>query len=206
MSAEDNTKEKTSIYPAELDRFFRKPPLRLSEYNKVYEDLYQSTKSAMDPQNNMEQLLVTDVVNLTFELAGSAKDKASFVNMTWKAAIRMLLEALQTEDPDGWSAQERAEAFFLNDEGRLWVLTQLEEYGLTIDAIAAQATTMRRPEIECINRQMDRVRAARLATMREYLVYRHAGIWKGPKDLLAVIDAKANLIPLAPTVDPVTAE
>jgi hypothetical protein len=203
MSVEVTTKDtdKKSIYPATLKRFFRKPPLLLSESNIIYEDLYRSTATAMDPQNDMEWLLHKDFVDLSFELSRLGNDRASIVNMNSKAAIRMLLESLLGDDPDGLSAQGRADAFF-TDEGRMWVLDQLRAHGLNIQAITAQAATMRRPELECIDRQMERVRAARVVTLREYAIYRQAGTWKGPNETLAIVDAKANPASLAPALDP----
>ena len=93
MSVEVTTQDtdEKSVYPATLKRFFRKPPLLLSESNSIYEDLYRSIATAMDPQNDMEWLLHKDVVDLSFELSRLGKDKTSIANMNWKPAIRMLL-------------------------------------------------------------------------------------------------------------------
>jgi len=198
---------KPSIHPPELDLLFRNPPLLLNELRSAYELLYKATESAMDPQNIMERLLVYDVVNLTWELVRAGRDKANLVNMTWKEATCMVLEALLAGDPDERRliAQERADAFF-TAEGRAWVVNCLAEHKLTIDAIAAQAMTLRLPELDIIDRQTERFRFSRMAIARDYTYHRVAGSWKGPKNLLAIVDAEAKAIALVPASDPAIGE
>src|ERR1700730_11835516 len=53
------------------------------------------------------------------------------------------------------AAQEHAEAYF-TEEGRASVETILARHELTQDAIAAQAMAIRLPELDIIDRQMER--------------------------------------------------
>ncbi len=192
------TEAKKSIYPPGLAQLF-KPPLLLNESNREYQNLFKVFEEAMAPQNFMERILMKDVVDLTWEIVGAGKRKANLVNMTWKEATRTLLEALLTGDPveRRLEAQERAGAFF-TDAGREWVVNFLRDHKLTIDAIAARANALRSPELEIIDRQMERARVSRMALTQDYMHHRTAGSWKAPKDLLAIVDASTNAIPLVP--------
>jgi hypothetical protein len=162
---------------------------------------------AMDPQNALERSLVDDVVALTWEIARAQRQKTDLINMTWREATRALLEALLTGDPLArrLEAQERANAYFTH-AGKVWVTDFLAKYGLTIDAIAAQATAMRLPELEIIDRQAQRARVSRMALARDYTYHRAAGSWTSPKELLAIVDDKADAISLVPASEPVAGE
>jgi hypothetical protein len=188
--------------PAELKRFFEKPPILINENRGSYEQVLRGTIETIEPQNIFEWLLAKDVVDLTWEDHRLGKMKAALVNVTWKEALRMVLESLLDGNPDERrrAAQEHAEVYF-TEEGRTAVLGILGRHELTQDAIAAQAMAMRLPELDIIDRQMERARVSRMAVARDILHHRSAGSWKRPDDLLRVIDATASSIPLSPSSD-----
>jgi hypothetical protein len=188
--------------PAELQRFFEKPPILINESRRDYDQVLWSTIEAIEPKNTFEWILLKDLVDLTWEIRRLGKDKAALTNMTWKEALRMILESLLDGDPEERRrvAQERANAYF-TEEGRAWVMTFLRTHELTEDAIAAQAMTLRLPELEIFDRQTERARVTRMAIARDIQHHRVAGSWKRPDDLLAIVDAKATSIPLSPSSD-----
>jgi hypothetical protein len=123
------------------------------------------------------------------------------VNLTWKEALRMIIESLWEDEP-GESrrvAQERADAYFRSEGDRNWVVKFLAKRKLTEDAIAAQAATLRLPELEIIDRQLERAQVTRMAIARDLEHHRAAGSWKRPDELLQIVDAKAGSIPLDPS-------
>jgi hypothetical protein len=188
--------------PAEFRRFFDKPPILINENRGSYEQVLKGTIETIEPQNKFEWLLVKDIVDLTWELRRLGKMKAALVNVTWKEAVRMVLESLLDGNPDERrrAAQEHAEAYF-TEEGRTSVLTILGRHELTEDAIAAQAMAIRLPELDIIDRQMERARVSRMAIARDIQHHRSAGSWKRPDELLTVIDATESSIPLSSSSD-----
>jgi hypothetical protein len=190
------------VMPAELRGFLGHPPLLISESQGPYNQVLAGTIETIDPQNAFEWFLAKDIADLTWEIRRLGKCKTAIVNMTWKEALRMLLESLSIGDPQERRriAQERADAYFTKD-GRGWVMTFLETHGLMQDAIAAQASTLRLPELEIIDRQLERARVIRAAIARDLQYHRVAGSWKRSGDLLAIVDANASSISFSPSAD-----
>src|SRR6266700_1150132 len=85
--------------PAELEGFFKHPPMRIGENRHVYEQVRRGIIETIGPRNMIEWLLVLDVADLTWEIRRLGKDKAAIVNATWKEALRMILESLLDSDP-----------------------------------------------------------------------------------------------------------
>jgi hypothetical protein len=74
-------------------------------------------------------------------------------------------------------------------------------HNLTEDAIAAQAMAVRLPELDVIDRQMERARATRLAIARDIVHHRVAGSCAGlgydPDNLAATLQAGTVRAPRA---------
>jgi hypothetical protein len=188
--------------PAELQGFFEKPPILINESRRDYDQVLTGTIETIEPQNTLEWSLLKDLVDLTWELRRLGKAKAALMNTTWKDALRMILESHLEGDPDdrSYTAREFTDAYLTKD-GRDRVMKFLLKHELTEDAIAAQAMALRLPEIDIIDRQMERARVTRMAIARDLQYHRVAGSWKRPDDLLAIADAKASSIPLSPSSD-----
>jgi hypothetical protein len=186
--------------PAELEGFFAHPPILINEFRAHYNQVLTSTIETIEPENTLEWILVKDLVDLTWEDRRLGKMKADIVNSTWKDAVRTILESLLHGDLEErrTAARELSGAYF-SKEGRDRVLTILARHKLTEDAIAAHSLTLRLPELELIDRQVQRVRLARIAIARDLLHHRVAGAWKRPNDVLAIVDARASSIPLVPS-------
>jgi hypothetical protein len=183
--------------PADLKDFFAYPPMRIGENRRVYEQVLKGTIEAIEPENTCEWLLIKDLADLTWEIRRLAKDKAAIVNLTWKEALRMILEShLDGDTQERRSvAQVRADNYF-NEEGRNWVVEFLGKHGLMEDAIGTQAATLRLLELDIIHRQMERARVIRMATVRDIMHHRVAGSWRRPDDVLAIVEAWASVVPL----------
>jgi hypothetical protein len=148
--------------------------------------------------------LTLDLVNLNWEIQGMGRRKAALVNMTWKKAIQMIVEAHVDGTPAERQrrAHELAEQYFTKN-GRAATVQFLQSFGLTEDAIAAQAATLRLPELEILDRQMERARVTRMAITRDIEHQRAAGSWMPPNGVLAIADGGAASTPVeAPTESP----
>jgi hypothetical protein len=188
--------------PANLLSFFVAPPILINESRRDYNQVLTGTIEAIEPKATFEWFLVKDLVDLTWEIRRSGKNKAALMNTIWKEALRVILESLLDGDSEERRrvAQERTDAYF-TEEGRNWVVAFLLGHNLTEDAIAAQAMALRLPELDIIDRKMERARVSRMAIMRDIEHHRVVGSWKVPKDLLQIVDAAAEPIPLAPPID-----
>jgi hypothetical protein len=189
--------------PAELIGFFMKPPLLINESRRDYEDMLKGMIKLIEPSNTFEWILVRDLVDVTWENRRLGKMKAALVNVTWMEAVRRVLESLldgSLEDRRR-AAQEHAERYF-TEEGRSLVQTILGSHGLTEEAIAAQAMALRLPELDIIDRQMERARVTRMAIERDLQHHRTAGSWTRPDDLVRIVDGTASSIPLSPSSEP----
>jgi hypothetical protein len=187
--------------PAELQEFFETPPILISESLECYERVRASTIEMVEPQNTFEWLLVKDLVDLSWEIRRLAKEKADLVNLTCKEALRMIIESLWEDEPEECRrvARKNADIYFWSKDGRDWVVKFLAKRKLTEDVIAAQAATLRLPELEIFDRQLERARVTRMAIARDLEHHRAAGFWKKPDELLQIVDAKVDSIPLDPS-------
>lgn len=97
-------------------------------------------------------------------------------------------------------ARELSEVYF-RPEPQKQILAILTEHQLTVDAIAAQAMAVRLPEIEVLDRQLQRATMMRMAIEKDILHHRAVGSWKKAENALKVIDARAEPISLSPSLD-----
>jgi hypothetical protein len=188
--------------PAELQGFFDNPPILLNESREAYDQLRASIIETIEPKNTYEWMWVKSLLTYGWEERRLGKMKADLVNLTWKEAVRKILESLLPGDLAERCrvARDRADGFF-GPEGRERVMTILKRHKLTEDAIAAQSLTLRLPELEIIDRQLQRACLLRIAIARDIIDHRVASSWKSPQDVLVTIDGRANAIPLSPSSD-----
>ena len=189
--------------PPEIESFFMEPPLLIGESRLEYERMFTAVANTIRPQNPIEWMLVSDIMNLSWEIRRLGKTKAGLINLNWKDAIRMIVESLLDADHEDRSrfSQELADGWFTGEEAKETIKALLAKHQLTEDAIAAQAMSLRLPELEIIDRKMERTLVSRMAIMRDIEHHRIAGSWKMPKDSLQIVDAAAEPTPLVPAAD-----
>jgi hypothetical protein len=200
-----NTTSNKFAVPSEIAVFFKKPPILISEDPSEYEAVFASLFNAVGPHNAFEWLLFKDLVDLSWEIRRLGKSKAAVINMNWKEALRMTAESLLEVDDEERSrvAHELADHWFASAEARATVLELLQKHQLAEDAIVAQATALGLPELDVLDRKIERARVSRMVILRDIEHHRVAGTWKMPNDLLPIVDASAEPIPLAPPNDQV---
>ncbi len=197
-----NTSNEFTV-PAEIAVVFKKAPVLIIENSSEYDAVFASLASAIGPKNAFEWLLFKDIVDLSWEIRRSGNSKAAIINMKSKEAVHMLLESLLEGDDEERSgvAQELADQWFTSVEARSSILELLQKYQLAEDAIVAQAIALALPELDMLDRKIERARVSRMALMRDIEHHRAAGTWQMPKDLLQIVDAAAEPVPLAPATD-----
>jgi hypothetical protein len=198
-----NTTSHEFAVPSEIAVFFEKPPILISENLSEYEALFASLVNAVGPHNAFEWLLFKDLVDLSWEIRRLGKSKAAIINMNWKEALCMIAESLLEVDDDERTrlAHELADQWFASAEARASVLELLQKHQLAEDAIIAQATALGLPELDILDRKIERARVSRMVVLRDIEHHRVAGTWKAPNDLLHIVDAAAEPILLAPPND-----
>jgi hypothetical protein len=200
-----NTTSNEFTVPSEIAVFFKRPPILINESPSEYEAVFASLANAIGPENTFEWLLFKDIVELSWEIRRSGNSKAAIINMKWKEALRIMLESLLEGDDEERIrvAQELADQWFTSAEARTSVLELLQRHQLAEDAIVAQATALGLPELDMLDRKIERARVSRMVIMRDIEHHRIARTWRMPKDLLQIVDAAAEPIPLAPPSDQV---
>ncbi len=169
----------------------------LNESADEFDSLRAGIIEMMEPESIFEWLLVSSLARYCWEEVRLEKMKADLVNLTWKEAVRILMEALVPGD-----AEDRADkalelsSVCFRPEGRATVLAILKEHNLTEDAIMAQSMAVRWPEIEGMSRQSERVCTMRMVVERELQHHRAAGSWKKAQKVLELVAAgSASLSP-----------
>jgi len=189
--------------PADLADFFADPPLLTNENRDTYFNLRSGLIETIRPTNTCEWLLTLDLVVLAWDIRRLAKQKASLVNMTWKQAICMILEAHTDGDSVArrLGAEDFARKYFSNEESRKETIEYLAILGFTEDDIAAQAAAVRLQELDILDRQLGRARLTSMAITRDIQHHRAAGSWKQAHQILALVDGLADSRPLAAAVE-----
>ncbi len=185
--------------PTALEGLFDRRPILLNESVEEFDALRASIIEMMEPENISEWLLVASLARYYWEEVRLEKMKADLVNLTWKEAVRTLMEALVPGDlADRASKALELSSLCFRPEGRKSVMTILTAHNLTEDAIAAQSAALRWPEIEGMSKQADRVCMMRMAVERELQHHRAAGSWKKAQKVLELV--AGGLVPLSPSL------
>jgi hypothetical protein len=159
--------------PEEELAFFGAPQLLKGEDRSEYNRLLEATVSAVKPADIFEHVFVRSIINLIWE----AKRYRGLVTETIAAAELKALEqvlrplmrhsaATFGRDPD--YAQTLAEKYLLRSmDAVYWVDALLEEAGLDWETVKAEAFSLRRREIEALNRLITSAEARMKTTLRE---------------------------------------
>jgi hypothetical protein len=195
----------SSLFPPGIAWLFQKQPLLFGEKTREYEQVCKSLIRSIQPQNLLEWLLLKQAADLYWDTIRLSKAKVAIINMTFLEALRLVLETIVDGEGDdrGRAVQEHVDSWYMNMEKQEATRTLLEKRLILESDIIAQAMALRQPELDRIDRSLEKTRAGLNATLREIAHYRIAGTWKGDKDLQQTVDAELSLIIPAPGV-PVT--
>ncbi len=186
--------------PAELASFFKWPPLLVTESRGEYEALFKAFADELKPKSTFEYLLFKDILESIWEIRRLKNSKSSLIDLARKTALHRVLESIAEGDAEQRHrfAEEKTVAWFksIEEQGSIGVL--LQKHGLREQDIDAQAMAMRLPELEIIDRQLERARANQTAMLRQFEYLQVAGPWRISEKLAQIVDTEAQAIPLVP--------
>jgi hypothetical protein len=151
---------------------FGRPPLLKGEDTAAYDELLARISGAVKPADIFEEIWIRDIVDLVWEAFRLRRLKANLMTAVAHVALEDILEPLLgwTDAHDlakAWAARERA-AIERVDE-------LLASAGLTMDAVMAQALSLKLNDIERIDRMIATAEGRRNAILRE--LDRHRTTW-----------------------------
>lgn len=198
-----NKKAFNVCIPPEVVSLFEERPLLSGERARDYDAMRDGLISSMRPQSYLEWLSFKHILDASWDIRRLTKLKTAIPNMSWNEALRRLIESTLPGDEDErqLAAQKEVDAWYTISHAQEKIMAQLQRRGLYEDTISALAMNLRLPEIELVDRQLERARRNLAAMLREYSYYQAAGTWEFPKALTQVIGADAALIELAPSED-----
>jgi hypothetical protein len=195
MSNESNV----LVVPPGIARFLKKPPLLVTESRQDYEEFFNSVAQAIAPTNSLEWIATGNYVDQKWEIKRLRYGKAAIINATRQEAFRTVFESILPETDDRIEAAAKmADQWFVNPSERPILLELLKMHDLDDDAISAQALVMRAPELEMIDRAIQRLEIVSMAQLREIEFHRRASSWRAPESLMEIVDGVAEPIPLQP--------
>src|SRR5262245_22956977 len=172
------TDPKSSTTPASLPEragrlaLFGPPPLLEGEDTAAYDELLARISGAVKPADIFEEIWVRDIVDLVWEAFRLRWLKANLMTAVAHMGLTQILEPLI-----GWrDAHNLAEAWARREPSAIKQTDELlGSAGLTMDAVMAQALSLKLNDIERIDRMTATAEGRRNAILRE--VDRHRTTW-----------------------------
>ncbi len=197
-----NTITAVTDVPPEIAWIFQKTPLLIGESTRAYDGICMALIRSIGPQHHLEWLLLKQVLDLYWEIHRWTKFKSDIVNMSWREALRQAFESIiEGEDDDRrCTAQKHVDEWYSTPAAQESTRRLLLKHGIDEEAITTQAMALRLPELEMIDKRLERARVSQMATLREIEHYRVAGTWQAGKGLQQIVDAEVSSIIPAPLV------
>jgi hypothetical protein len=151
---------------------FGPPPLLEGEDTATYDDLLIRISGAVKPTDIFEEIWIRDIVDLVWEAFRLRRLKANLMTAVAHQGLTKILAPLigRTDAPnlaEAWAARQRSA---IKRVDKL-----LASAGLTMDAVMAQALSLKLDDIERIDRMIATAEGRRNAILRE--VDRHRTTW-----------------------------
>jgi len=148
---------------------FGSPPLIDGENSAEYDELLTRVSATVNPADILEDILVRDVVDLTWETWRYRRLKPALMAITARRALSEILEPLMDWDEKqalvaDWTARE--------PEAIKSVGAILESAGLTMHSVMAKSLSIKLDDIERIDRMIALAEARRNAALREIEAHR----------------------------------
>jgi len=174
----NSTDPKSSTTPASLPEragrlaLFGPPPLLEGEDTAAYDELLVRISGAVKPTDIFEEIWIRDIVDLVWEAFRLRRLKANLMTAVAHVALENILEPLI-----GWTdAHDLAKAWAARERSAIEQVDKLlVSAGLTMDAVMAQALSLKLGDIERIDRMIATAEGRRNAILRE--VDRHRTAW-----------------------------
>jgi hypothetical protein len=175
MTSSDGDTEKASNMS-----YFR-PALLKTESEEDFEKLSDELKRDVQPAPGIELIYTHDFAVLTWEIIRYTRNKAGIINNAFRTALASILQPLVLPPAPGLAypehsrhlnAQKTAWDWFLSQEVKDRVSGLLEEAGLDIRAVEAEALRLSLDDIERVDRLLTAAEARRDKVLRSIAWYR----------------------------------
>jgi hypothetical protein len=167
-SSNDDTKEAMSYF---------RPALLRTESEEDFEKLFDELKRDVQPATFIELMYVRDIAVIMWDILRHSRDKANIINNAFRTALTNLLQPILLPPSASGayihetllSAQKLAYDWFYSQEGKDQVSELLQEAGLDIRAVEAEAFRLRLDEIERVDRVLTGLEARRDKALRSII-------------------------------------
>ena len=153
-------------------------PLLISESNEEFQGLANALRKELKPNGMVERIFVDDIAQLTWDIARLRRWQVAIINRQFRDALAYILGRFlpageqfldQVEQ-----ANDLAERWFFERNAKSEVLELLQDYGLDLSAIEAQAFSNCANERERIDQLIGFREARRLKALSSISQYREA--------------------------------
>jgi hypothetical protein len=171
-SQDDIQVDDIQVHPRTLGSLFAKRPLILGEDEAAYDALMSTFTGALKPTDIIEELLVKDIVDLTWNIERFERLKDSLLLVASKRVLTRVLQNAkcpETERPlDAEHIELKLVCCLLGVEDSIEeVKDLLTDYGFDLNSIMAQALSDKLDDIERIDRSITTQAARRSKVFAE---------------------------------------
>jgi hypothetical protein len=136
-------------------KILSKTPLLITESENDFAELKKALTRELQPRSIIEQIYVTDIATIVWDVSRLRRCKVAIVNMAFRDALSNLLYRLLGHDPAHRQIIEKAPGdWFLNRKVRSEVSELLENFHLDQSAIEAEAIRSKFSELEMLDRML----------------------------------------------------
>jgi hypothetical protein len=157
-------------------RLLPKLPLLITESADEFDALRDAFEREIKPHGIIEQMYVHDICSIVWEILRLRRCKVVIINVAFRSALEVLLVQLlrqpgQYEEEVRAEAQDLAQAWFADQEGKENVLEVLARFQLDESAIEAEAIRKSSADLELLDQRLASLESRRnkaLACVAEY--------------------------------------
>src|SRR6516225_11387118 len=160
------------VIPAEIADIFGHPPVLSTENRQAYDALMTQLALEWNPRNIIGWMFVRDITDISWEIFRHRRAIANLFAISFKTALRAVLNDVLPEFDRYHTVQGLAQAWFEGPQEQEKVKSELAKYGLTAEAIVAQTYVLRRDEFDKLHRLLAVAEARRIGTIRNFNEYR----------------------------------
>src|SRR5262245_55988759 len=160
------------VVPAEIADIFGHPPVLSTENRQAYDALMTQLELERKPRNITECMYVRDIADISWEIFRHRRAIANLFAISFKTALRAVLNDVLPDFDRYHTVQGLAEAWFKGPQEQEKVKSEMAKYGLTAEAIVAQTDVLRRDELDKLHRLLAAAEARRDAIIRNFNEYR----------------------------------
>lgn len=172
------------VIPPEIATLLDKPPLLRGENRALYDQRLAALAALWRPSDFMSWKLMGELADADWEVTRYKSYKALVVNAGSKDAVYSLADMMSDADDHETVAAQTARGYFRDVEVKKRVAGELAHYGLTDEAILAQALVQRIDSIDKIDRLLSAAERRRKRAEQELALYLEDPVWQARRQAI----------------------